>query len=307
MSISRRTLLTAASFSAAALATGIKPSRRKRTFRVVFFTDIHLPASGKNERAVRCLDRALTEKPDLILFGGDQVMDVDLDSLTYPEAEADAQYENFKRVVMARLRGHEVAPVLGNHDLWHNTKEKALAAYGMPHRYYRKDLGGWRFLMLDTFHEDRTCRIDDEQLGWLKSEIESTRSPVLVVSHAPIFTITSFTEDSAPNKKGGFDIPERWQIANLQAVRDLFYTHPNVRLALSGHMHQVDACRFDQVDYICGGAVCGGWWGGEYHRFPPAYLVFDLDSEGGFTHRVVFWEKEHASHASLDSTSEVVS
>lgn len=288
MSLTRRTLITAASLSAASLAIGLEPPR-KRTFRVLFMTDIHLPASGQNERMSRCLDRVLKEKPDLILLGGDQVFDVDL-GMNYSEAEADAQFSNFSKVVMERLKGREVAPVLGNHDHFRNTKDKALAVYGMPHRYYRKDLGGWRFLMLDTFHEDRTCGIDDEQFAWMKSEIEGTKDPVLVLSHAPALTVTSFLEDSVPNKKGGFDVPERWQMSNLQRVRDLFYDHPNVKLALSGHMHQIDDCRFDQVAYVCGGAVCGGWWGGAFHRFPPAYLVFDLESDGKFSHHIVHWE-----------------
>jgi 3',5'-cyclic AMP phosphodiesterase CpdA len=293
MPLTRRTFLSAATTSAVAIASGVQPSS-KRALRVLFLTDIHLPATGQNARMERCLDRALREKPDLILLGGDQVMDVDRGS-TYPEAEADAQFENFKRVVMARLKGHEVAPVLGNHDLWHNSKEKAIATYGMPHRYYRKDVGGWRFLMLDTFHADRSCRVDDEQMAWLKSEIEGTKDPVFVLSHAPILTVTSFLEDATPNRKGGFDIPERWQTANLQPLRDLFYEHPHVRLAVSGHMHQIDDCRFDQVAYVCGGAVCGSWWGGAFHRFPPAYLVFDLERGGSFSHRAVYWEAESRS------------
>jgi 3',5'-cyclic-AMP phosphodiesterase len=288
MTLNRRNLFAATPIATAGLAFGIH-SAPKRT-RALLLTDIHLPATGQNERVERCLERALKEKPDLILLGGDQVMDVDRGS-EYPEADANAQFANFRRVVMERLKGREVAPVLGNHDLFHNSKAKAIAAYEMPHRYYRKDVGDWRFLMLDTFHEDRTCRVDDEQMAWLKAEIEGTKKPVLVLSHAPILTVTSFIENSAPTKKGGFDIPERWQTANLQPLRDLFFDHPNVRVAVSGHMHQIDDCRFDNVAYVCGGAVSGNWWNGAYYKFPPAYIVFDLEPNGNFTHRVVYWEK----------------
>jgi 3',5'-cyclic AMP phosphodiesterase CpdA len=227
------------------------------------------------------------EKPDLVLFGGDQVMNVDGGD-RISEAEADAQFANFRRTVLDRLKGIPTAAVIGNHCIWRNTKEKALAAYGMPARYYRREMGGWRILMLDTFHGDRTCRVDEEQMEWLKRELADTKLPVLVLSHAPILTVTSFIEDEVP-KAGKFEIPDRWQTANLQALRDLFYEHPNVRLALSGHMHQIDRCDFDRVSYVCGGAVCGNWWDGDFHRFPPAYLVFDLDRDGAFRHRTVFW------------------
>jgi hypothetical protein len=54
-------------------------------------------------------------------------------------------------------------------------------------------------------------------------------------------------------------------------------------------MHQIDRCDFDRVSYVCGGAVCGNWWDGAFHRFPPAYLIFDLERDGAFKHRTVFW------------------
>ncbi len=292
MILNRRNLFAATPLATAGFALGMNDAtKRKRALRALLLTDIHLPATGQNERVLRCLERALKEKPDVILLGGDQVMDVDRGGGDYSEAEADAQFANFRNVVMERLKGYELAPVLGNHDLFRNAKSKALAAYQMPSRYYRKDIGGWRFLMLDTFHEDRTCRIDDEQMAWIKSEIDGTKSPILLLSHAPILTVTSFIENSVPTKNGGFDVPTRWQAANLQPLRDLFYDRPNVRLAVSGHMHQIDDCRFDHVSYVCGGAVSGNWWNGDYYKFPPAYIVFDLEPSGSFTHRTVYWEK----------------
>lgn len=170
MSVSRRSLLAAAPLGAATLAT----ASPKRALRVVLLTDTHLPAAGQNERVVRCLDKALKEKPDLILLGGDNVMNVD----GVKEADADAQFSNFRRVFMDRLRGREVASVIGNHCIWDGKKDKAMAAYDMPARYHRRDMGGWRLLMLDTFFGDHTCKVDDEQLEWLNKELTDTKSPV---------------------------------------------------------------------------------------------------------------------------------
>ena len=259
----------------------------KRSLRIVLLTDIHLPVQGQNERVARCLERAMKENPDVFLFGGDNVMNVD----GVKEADADAQFANFKSVVMDRLKGKETLSVIGNHCIWDGKKDKAMAAYGMPSRYYRRDRGGWRLLMLDTFFGDHTCKVDEEQMEWLAKETADTKNPVLLLGHAPILTVTSFIEKAVP-KNGGFAVPNHWQTANLQALRDLFYERPNVRLALSGHMHQIDRVDFDRVAYICGGAVSGSWWNGAYYKFPPAYLVFDLEPNGKFTHRVVYWENE---------------
>lgn len=284
MSLSRRSLLAAAPLAASPLA--LVTPMRKKAFRVVLLTDTHLPAEGQNERVVKCLEKALKEKPDAILLGGDNVMNVD----GVPEASADAQFANFDRVVMDRLKGREVLSIIGNHCIWDGKKDKAMKAYAMPSRYYRRDMGGWRLLMLDTFHGDRTCRVDDEQMEWLKKETADAKGPVLVLGHAPILTVTSFIEKEAPKADGSFVVPDRWQTANLQPLRDLFYDRPNVRLAISGHMHQIDRCDFDRVAYVCGGAVSGNWWDGAYYKFPPAYLVFDLQPDGGFAHRTVYWE-----------------
>ncbi|RYG48139.1 hypothetical protein EON79_05400, partial [bacterium] len=277
MDLTRRSLLSA--LPLAAVPSAFAAPAFKRSMRVVLLTDIHLPAKGQNERVARCLERALKEKPDVILLGGDNVMNVVGNS----EADADAQFANFRSVVMEPLKGRTVLSVAGNHCLWNGKPDKAVAAYGMPSRYYRQDVRGWRLLMLDTFHGDGTCRVDDEQMEWLKEETASTKSPILVLGHAPILTVTSFIEKGVPKDDGSFAIPTHWQTSNLQGLRDLFYDRPNVRLAISGHMHQIDRCDFDRVAYVCGGAVSGNWWNGAYYKFPPAYLVFDLELDGRFT------------------------
>ena len=73
--------------------------------------------------------------------------------------------------------------VIGNHDIfWKDShaspagdpKRRAMIAYGMPSRYYSHQAGGWKFLLLDTFHADG-CRIDDSQFNG--SSASCTRRP----------------------------------------------------------------------------------------------------------------------------------
>ena len=43
-------------------------------------------------------------------------------------------------------------------------------------------------------------------------------------------------------------------VSDVKKLKDLFLRHPYVKLALSGHMHQVDRVNYQGVNYICGGA-----------------------------------------------------
>ena len=80
-------------------------------------------------------------------------------------------------------------------------------------------------------------------------------------------------------------------VSEVEKLKELFLRHPRIKLALSGHMHQVDRVDYQGIAYICGGAVSGNWWdAGKYIGFGPAYVMVDLHADGTFRHDVVFWE-----------------
>jgi 3',5'-cyclic-AMP phosphodiesterase len=196
------------------------------------------------------------------------------------EDNARAQFANWEAVVAEKVRVPHHS-VIGNHDIWRaapkgtNPKSLAIEGFGMPSRYYSWRLGGWRFVMLDVFGISG-APVDAEQMAWLKQELAHDE-PVCVVSHAPILSVTTQIVGGA--------------VGSAKVLRSLFLQHPNVRLALSGHNHMVDACRMDCMTYLCGGAVSGAWWGGDYEGFPPAFLIIDLMPNGDVEHEVVYWEK----------------
>ena len=70
-------------------------------------------------------------------------------------------------------------------------------------------------------------------------------------------------------------------------LKDLFARHRNVKIGLSGHMHQVDRIDFQGVSYLCSGAVSGSWWNGRYYACDYGYTVLDLYSDGTFEHEYV--------------------
>jgi len=276
-----------------AATTLLSAETRDTGFRVAFLTDTHLP-DGKPETAARVASliesiQASPHPPDLFVFGGDNVMNIDRGSTT--EAQAVAQMENWKATVMDRLRIPSVS-VIGNHDIWWGAaagaeKSLALKHFGMPSRYYSAGHGGWRFVLLDTYHA-AGCELDEEQWAWLEAELKRETGPTVIVTHAPILSVTHFLEPSIA-KGYAYHVPAGWSPKGVIRFRELFRKHPHVKLALSGHMHTVDRVEFDTTHYLCGGAVSGAWWGGDYLGFPPSWHELLLQNDGSWSCTVHRW------------------
>ncbi len=108
--------------------------------------------------------------------------------------------------------------------------------------------------------------------------------PVLVMSHIPILTATNLIEDNIVNKwvmLGGDMHTDTAKIFNL------FYQHPNVKLCLSGHIHLREKLVYNNVTYLCNGAVSGAWWNGNRRETAPGYGIIDLYADGNFEERNV--------------------
>jgi hypothetical protein len=266
----------------------------KDSLRICFFTDSHLPGPHTHEhdrggsisnerlhyqeRIRNAFDKANAYKPAAYIFGGDNVFAVDQGN---SDENAKAQFDSWKAVVKEKVSVPHYS-VIGNHDIRGGSTPKAMAieAYGMPNRYYAWKMGGWKFIMLDVFGGDGKIGPKTEQGEWLIQELEKPedKEPVCVVTHAPF---AGMTAQHVGGAVGQID------------YRVFFYKYPQVRLALSGHQHMVDCCRLDRVTYICGGAVCGGWWEGDYQHFGQVFLILDLKRDGSFDHQEVFWERDH--------------
>jgi 3',5'-cyclic AMP phosphodiesterase CpdA len=284
----RRTFIKGSLAGAGALAlsrTGLARQSPGESFRVCLFSDAHVPVPDpeseyrQQERAIKAFELAAAAGPDLMVFGGDNVMAVDQGQ---SREVSEAQFANWEQLV----RDHVEVPYvtcIGNHDIWYaegNTREDnkamALESFDMPNRYYAQEAGGWKFLLLDVYNTGGEQVLDEEQWEWLEAELASTTQPCAVVTHGPILSVAHQLVGGAIGAAGRF--------------RELFLKHPHVRLALSGHMHCVEQIEYDEVTYVCAGAVSGSWWGGNYSHFPPAYGLLDLQTDGSFTSEVVFWE-----------------
>jgi len=276
------------------LAQGIDPKRR--SLRVAHVTDIHLKDKfGAPAKFVKCLHHVQQQKPDLVLNGGDIVFDMNKENL----GTINTQWHLMKGI----LKAETSIPThfcLGNHDIWWNEDNKSQAVYGKQYSMGQLQLarpynsftqGGWKFILLDSVHLDidgtwYIGKLGDEQFAWLENELKTTDAamPVLIMSHIPILSATVLIADNIINK---------WEIlggdmhADSTRIINLFAQYPNVKLSLAGHIHLRDKVVYNNVTYICNGAVSGAWWEGNLRQTAPGYGLIDLYSDGTFEEQYV--------------------
>jgi 3',5'-cyclic AMP phosphodiesterase CpdA len=306
--LTRRGVLALASLGAASIAfPQLRPKpTSKRALRVAHLTDIHVqPEKDAPRGMAAALHHAQSQKdkPDLLLTGGDQIMDAfgaDYD-------RTKTQWEVFSKVLKAE-NSLPVEHCIGNHDVWGFSKREdnpqhavragkkwACEVLGLEKPYRSFDRGGWHFIVLDSTHpapqgSGYIARLDDEQFQWLEQDLARTPSstPVVVVSHIPIISACGFF-DGNNEKTGEWILPASWMHVDARRIKDLFVKHPNVKLALSGHMHQLDFIQFNGVTYYCSGAVCGAWWAGKYYECEAGYGLIDLYEDGSVACEYVLW------------------
>lgn len=273
----------------------------KGTLRVAHMTDFHVqPELNAAKGMETALHHAMRQKPDLVLCGGDLIMD----GFAQGEARTALQWKIFQDLIRANVK----APIhytLGNHDVWgwnqkdsHTTGSEAKWGkkwfqdnFGYTDTHHSFDLGGWHFVVLDNIWstpDGYNGILGPAQLEWLDHDLGQTSKPTLVISHIPLLSVTtlvgSYNKDSGEWNVGGSDMTK-----DLDAVQGIFAKHPQVKIALSGHEHMVDRIDYKGVSYLCGGAVCGNWWNGVYNGFEPGYRLFDLHADGKFEERYVAW------------------
>lgn len=271
--------------------------KRTRVLRCAHLTDVHLNGEkGSDEALARCY-RDLQERGcELILNTGDTVMELNGASL----ASAESQWGHWHRVTRAES-SVEAVHAIGNHDCWGWERDSSEPRRGkgmveqeleLPGRFYSVDRAGWRFVVLDSIWSGPgggyAGRLDLEQFEWLAETLGKTGAdtPVCVLTHIPIVTACGFF-DGERFTDGRWSVPGSWMHEDAGLLKDLFARHKNVKLGLSGHMHQVDRIDFQGVSYLCSGAVSASWWNGTYYACDYGYTLLDLFDDGSFEHAYV--------------------
>jgi predicted MPP superfamily phosphohydrolase len=267
--------------------------KRKRVLRVAHLTDIHVhneKISMKGFEKALCAVNDLKDKVDFIVNGGDAIMN----AVALSKSKVKSQWSAFHSV----LNHNNSLPIhhcIGNHDLFgwaipgtnkDDGKLWACEEYQMNKKYYSIKKDNWKMIVLDSIHMRNTIpgyygKLDDEQLGWLQSELTNTNKNdfIFVVSHIPIISICSMFDNIKHDKNNWF-VPDNALHADSHILKDLFHLNGNVKACLSGHIHLIDHVNYLGTDYYCNGAVSGGWWKGEYQQFPPAFIVMNFYDDG---------------------------
>lgn len=300
-SISRRDVLIGAGAAAGGLAiSGFTPAKRKRVLRIAHLTDIHIQPERKAALGfAKCLEHVnrLKDKPDVIFTGGDLIMD----ALAQGSDRVKVQWDLFTKV-LADFNGIPVRHCLGNHDAWPQAprnsgdydyaKKTACDVLGLKGPYYTFDEKDWKVIVLDstflTKGSSYTAKLDPTQFEWMREQVNGTPKDkrILVLSHIPIFTITSYLF-SQSEKSGNWEVPGAWMHTDARLIKNVFYKAGNVRLCLSGHMHMVDRVDYLGTTYLCNGAVCGNWWGGRHQETQEGYALVNIYSDGSFDREYV--------------------
>ena len=271
---------------------------KKPVLRVAHLTDVHLKDKwDAPARFAHCLHH-VQQQPgvDFILNGGDVVFDMNKENMD----TIDTQWKLWHSTIQSDC-SLPIHYVLGNHDIWWNENDKGQALYGKAYSinqlqlaspYYSFNRNGWKFILLDSVHLDidgtwYIGKLGDEQLAWLENELTSTRAtmPVCVLSHIPLLTATTMVDDQTT--------VNRWEVlggdmhTDIAQIISLFYKHPNVKLCLSGHIHLRDKVVYNNVTYICNGAVSGAWWEGNKRETAPGYGLIDFYADGTFDEQYI--------------------
>ncbi|GAA3936174.1 metallophosphoesterase [Chitinophaga oryziterrae] len=296
----RRTLLKGLGLGGLILSSpfsfAAEKEKEKPVLRVAHLTDIHLKNKwNAPKHYADCLHHVQQQSPkvDMVLNGGDIVFDMNKENIT----TIDEQWKLIKSITAGEC-SLPIHYAIGNHDIWWAENNKGQAVYGKQYSldqlqlsspYYSFVKNGWKFIILDSVHLDidntwYIGKLGDEQFSWLENELKTTSMPVCVMSHIPILTATLMIED---------DIVNKWQMlggdmhTDTSKIIRLFYQHPNVKLCLSGHIHLRDKVVYNNVTYICDGAVSGAWWEGNRRETAPGYGLIDLYADGSFSEQYV--------------------
>ncbi len=273
-----------------------------KSIRIAHITDTHIqPHIGAAKGFEKCLHhiQSLKNSCDFIINGGDAIMGMHGAS----ENSIGKQWELYNEI----LKSENTLPIyncLGNHDIYRKNKsiqsfkdgkKDALDQIALAKSYYAFEAKNWKIIVLDSIQptaEEKGYqgKINEEQLDWLKNELIITpkNKSILIVSHIPILSACVFL-DGKNFKNGEWRVPETWMHGDAEDLVELFAKHPNIKLAISGHIHLSDRIEYNQVTYCCNGAVSGNWWMGSYKQTKPGYAVIDLFEDGTFENKYIVY------------------
>ena len=204
-------------------------SKDIKEFTFVAVTDTqseHLPDAYFSTAT---LEKALeiAEDSAFIMHGGDFVDEGDEEYLWL------AQMNTAKDILLNNI----IAPAVGNHEednhaFWQHFKIQHTNEHKTTGAYYSYDYGNVHFVVLDTnkVNDDGTSYIDDEQLEWLKEDLQNANDRnvdwIIVNMHKGLYTVGEHSDNEKFSGEGGA----------RKRVGEVFEDY-GVDLVMQGHDH----------------------------------------------------------------------
>jgi len=272
----------------------------KRVLRFAHLTDVHMqPEKEAPKGLAACLHHLQNQqdRPSLLINTGDCIMD----ALRQDRDRVETQWQLWHQL-MKNENSLPIQYCIGNHDCW-GAGEKSDPLYGkkyaldMMHleKPYRSfDMVGWHFVVLDSIQTKSsdgswyTCQLDEAQYEWLTADLELNKNKhTVILSHAPIVSAAIVVVDHKGQNDVGYRLNQTAMHTDAERIIALFDSNPQVKLALSGHIHLYEEVKYHGVTYISNGAVSGNWWKGSRWGTDNGYALVDLYEDGTFGNQYV--------------------
>lgn len=266
------------------LAGGSMAQKKKGAkLRFAFMTDIHLNKANNGDclgGLKQALEKVKTLKVDFIVLGGDLV-DVSGMGNLMSRTQTDSMYAVLKDALdQTKITYY---PTLGNHDRYFNEEEgypegDEVFKTFFKNSYYTFEKNGVRFFVLNSVQRGKESGyfVGEKQMEWIKQELAniSPATPIVISTHVPVYSIYYPVVE---NRYIFVDV-----IANYKELLKTFENH-NLKLVLQGHQHLYEEIFSQNIQYITGGAVSAGWWGGAFHGTEEGFLLVDVSRDNRFT------------------------
>lgn len=252
--ISRRKFLKATTASCVALSLPTIAlatlKNKSNVIKIGIISDLHQDVmhDGK-ERLSSFLQEMKQYQPNALLQLGD---------FAYP---GDKNKEVIDLYNTANINSFHV---IGNHDTDAGyTKKQCLDYWGMPGRYYVKNIEGISFIVLDGNDKGSpnhkggyASYVGEEQWIWLKEQLQKIEGPIIIVSHQPLAGVMA--------------------IDNAEEIQEILSTASDkILLAINGHTHIDSLVRVKNVSYLHINSASYQWVGGNYKHNSYAQEVHD--------------------------------
>jgi len=190
-------------------------------------------------------------KPVFVIQVGDMIH-----GLTYDKEELREEWVRFKKQISPLTM--PFYPVPGNHDVGTQESEEVYGEiWGQDKYYYSWDYENNHFIILDTDYKIQYNTIDDEQIEWLKKDLEEHKNVdnIFIFLHRAIFIEAKDKEETRAKQKKDDAYKSREEkerdtgILAWEKIHPILTKYP-VRTVIGGHYHCYTHYQKDGIDYI---------------------------------------------------------